>query len=233
MCLIRLHLSLIRLHSSALVSHLSSLVFTRLHSSLISLHSSRHSSVILVIKNTELWAVKNIPPLDFANYLSYSEVQKKMKVVNVWIRFQEVESSKSVTKTLYGKFLISEGSFKLVCHSENCRWSEICCKGNWWKIFEQIVTVAYLKKQPPEVFCKKGALKNFAYFTGKQLCWNLFLIKLQAWGSVTFLKRDSNTGVSPVKFAKLLRKKYLWTSASLSSQAILFTIHEKDTANEA
>ena len=33
----------------------------------------------------------------------------------------------------------------------------------------------------PEVFCKKGVLKNFAIFTGKHLCWSLFLIKLQAW----------------------------------------------------
>ena len=34
---------------------------------------------------------------------------------------------------------------------------------------------------PPEVFCKKVALNNFAKFTGKYLCWKLFLIKLQAW----------------------------------------------------
>ena len=27
---------------------------------------------------------------------------------------------------------------------------------------------------------KKDVLKNFAHFTGKHLCWNLFLIKLQA-----------------------------------------------------
>ena len=33
------------------------------------------------------------------------------------------------------------------------------------------------------LFCKKVALKNFAIFTGKQLCWNLFLIKLQAFRS--------------------------------------------------
>ena len=32
---------------------------------------------------------------------------------------------------------------------------------------------------------KKAVLKNFAIFSGKQLCWGLFLI----------LKRDSNTGV--------------------------------------
>ena len=31
----------------------------------------------------------------------------------------------------------------------------------------------------PEMFCKKGVLKNFAIFTGKHLCWSLFLIKLQ------------------------------------------------------
>ena len=28
---------------------------------------------------------------------------------------------------------------------------------------------------------KKGFLKSFANFTGKHLCWRLFLIKLQAW----------------------------------------------------
>ena len=29
-----------------------------------------------------------------------------------------------------------------------------------------------------EVFCKKGVLKNFAKFTGKQLCQSLFLLEL-------------------------------------------------------
>ena len=30
-------------------------------------------------------------------------------------------------------------------------------------------------------------------FTGKRLYWSLFLIKLQAWGPATLLKRDTNT----------------------------------------
>ena len=80
---------------------------------------------------------------------------------------------------------------------------------------------------------KKDIRKNCANFTGKYLCWSLFLIKLQAQGPATFLKRDSNTGVFPVKFPKLFRKKYMSTSASVSSPVILFTMHEKDTANEA
>ena len=33
------------------------------------------------------------------------------------------------------------------------------------------------KKQPLKVYCKKRVLKNFAKFTGKHLCWSLFLIK--------------------------------------------------------
>ena len=38
------------------------------------------------------------------------------------------------------------------------------------------------------MFFKIGVLKNFAIFTGKSLCWSLFLIKL--------LKRNTNTGFS-------------------------------------
>ena len=34
----------------------------------------------------------------------------------------------------------------------------------------------------PEVFCKKGVLKNFAKFTGKHLCQSLLLITLQTLG---------------------------------------------------
>ena len=41
---------------------------------------------------------------------------------------------------------------------------------------------------------KKGALKNFAIFTGKPLCWSLFLVKLVAFRSAALFKRDSNTG---------------------------------------
>ena len=45
------------------------------------------------------------------------------------------------------------------------------------------------------MFFKIGVVKNFTKFTGKQMCWSLFLIRLQAWKAATILKRDSNTGV--------------------------------------
>ena len=50
------------------------------------------------------------------------------------------------------------------------------------------------KQSFADVF-KIGALKNYAIFTGKQLCWSLFLIKLQAFMPGTLLKRDPNTSV--------------------------------------
>ena len=34
----------------------------------------------------------------------------------------------------------------------------------------------------PDVFCKKGVLKNFAKFTGKHLCQSLFLNKAAGLG---------------------------------------------------
>ena len=43
-----------------------------------------------------------------------------------------------------------------------------------------------------------GVLQNFAMLTGKDLCWSLFLIKLQAFRPATLLKRDSDIGVYSV-----------------------------------
>ena len=37
------------------------------------------------------------------------------------------------------------------------------------------------KNQPPEMFCKKGVLKNFEKFTGKHVSQGLFLNKAACW----------------------------------------------------
>ena len=51
---------------------------------------------------------------------------------------------------------------------------------------------------------KIGVLRKFAKFTGKQLCWSLFLIELQA----ALLKRDSN------------RDAFLWNSQNFQEHLI-------------
>ena len=80
----------------------------------------------VLIEKNEILVVQNISPLNFAKYLTYSEVQKNRNIVNNWNRFSKVGVySKSVTKLLYGKFLVSEGIFNLVCCCEKCRLSDI------------------------------------------------------------------------------------------------------------
>ena len=55
------------------------------------------------------------------------------------------------------------------------------------------------QKQPPEVFCKKGVLKNFTKLTGKHLCQSLFL---------TLLKKRLWHRCFQVNFAKLFRTPF-------------------------
>ena len=52
-----------------------------------------------------------------------------------------------------------------------------------------------IQEQPPEVFYKKGALKNFTKSTGKHLCQSLFFNKVAVLRPATLLKKDSGAGV--------------------------------------
>ena len=59
------------------------------------------------------------------------------------------------------------------------------------------------------MFFEIDGLFNFAIFTGKHLCWGLFLIKLQNFRPATFLKRDSNTGVS-CGYCKIFKNSFFY-----------------------
>ena len=64
-----------------------------------------------------------------------------------------------------------------------------------------------VQKQPPEVFYKKDALRNFAKFTGKHLCQSLFLNKvvgLRLWHRCFH-----------VNFRKFVRQTFLQNTSEL------------------
>ena len=61
------------------------------------------------------------------------------------------------------------------------------------------------QKQPPEVFYKKGALKNFAKFTGNHLCQSLFFNKVAGLRPATLFKKRLCHRCFPVNFAQFLR----------------------------
>ena len=56
-----------------------------------------------------------------------------------------------------------------------------------------------------EVFCKKGALRNLAKFTGKYLCQSIFLNKVPGLRPATLLENRLWHRYFPVNFVKLLR----------------------------
>ena len=66
-----------------------------------------------------------------------------------------------------------------------------------------------IQKQPPEVFYKKCALRNFGKFTGKHLCQSLFFNKVTSLRPTTLLKKRLWHRCFPVNFAKFLRTPFL------------------------
>ena len=47
-----------------------------------------------------------------------------------------------------------------------------------YSLFFPLPEVTLFRSSRPEMFCKKGVLRNFAKFTEKHLCQSLFLLKL-------------------------------------------------------
>ena len=72
-----------------------------------------------------------------------------------------------------------------------------------WRIFH----VTPFQWQPPEVYCKKGVLRNIPKFTGKHVCQSLLR-------PATLLKKRLWHRCFPMKFAKFLRTtfftEHLW-----------------------
>ena len=69
--------------------------------------------------------------------------------------------------------------------------------------------IFYIQKQPLEVFCKKGVLKNFAKLTGKYLCQSFFFNKVADPTLATLLKKRLWNRYFSVSFAKFSRTLFL------------------------
>ena len=71
-----------------------------------------------------------------------------------------------------------------------------------------------IRSSRPDVFCKKGVLRNFAKFTGKHLCQSLFFNKVAGLSPATLLKKRLWHRCFPGDFVKLLRTlistEHLW-----------------------
>ena len=72
------------------------------------------------------------------------------------------------------------------------------------------------QKMPPEVFWKKGLLKNFTKFTGKRLCWSLFFNEV-AGLPATLLKKRLQHRCFPVNFVKFSRTPFFYRTPPVAA----------------
>ena len=77
---------------------------------------------------------------------------------------------------------------------------------------------------------KKAVLKNFANFTGKHLCWSLFLITLQVFRPAILLKKILLHWCFPMLFAKFLRTPSL---QNIWERLFLFISLQNNIANSS
>ena len=75
--------------------------------------------------------------------------------------------------------------------------------------FHRFLEEGKFRSSRPEVFCKKGDLRNFVKFTGKHLCQSLFFNKVAGLRPATLLKKRLWHRCFPVNFAKFLRIPFL------------------------
>ena len=75
-----------------------------------------------------------------------------------------------------------------------------------------------VKKQPFE-----DVFQNFTIFTGKHMCWSLFLINLLAW-TLFFLKKTP-TKMLPVDIVKFLRTGFFYRTPPVAASDSPTTVH--------
>ena len=70
------------------------------------------------------------------------------------------------------------------------------------------------------MFSKIGALKNFAKFPGKHLCWNYFLINYRP-GGLGFYSKETPTQVLSCEYCKIFKKTYFEEHLRTAASALL------------
>ena len=66
-----------------------------------------------------------------------------------------------------------------------------------------------IRSSSPDVFCKKGFLRNFAKLTVKHLCQGVFLKEVVGLRPATLFKKILRHRCFPINFAKFLRTPFI------------------------
>ena len=76
------------------------------------------------------------------------------------------------------------------------------------------------RSSPPEVFCKKDVLKNFAKFTGKHLCQSLLFNKDTGLRPATLLKRETQAQVFSCEFCEIFKNNFFYRTSLVAASVL-------------
>ena len=95
-------------------------------------------------------------------------------------------------------------------------WSRAGAQFSWILTLNRCLPVSLFNRQVPvfmfrsghkRCFMKKPVFKNFAMFTGKHLCWSLFLIKWQA-RDLQIYQKETPTRVFCCEYCEIFKSTY-------------------------
>ena len=78
-----------------------------------------------------------------------------------------------------------------------------------------MIIIVKCRSSCPEVFCKKGFLRNFAKFTGKQLCQRPFFNKVAG----LFIKKETLAQVFSREFCEIFKNTYFYRTPPVAASA--------------
>ena len=87
----------------------------------------------------------------------------------------------------------------------------------------------HIKTPRTEVFCEKGVLGNFAKFTGKHLCQNLFINKVA--GLFNFIKKETLAQVLSCEFCKISKNTFSYRTLPLAASDACVYEHKSKCPN--
>ena len=79
---------------------------------------------------------------------------------------------------------------------------------------KQVETNQAFRSSRSQIFFKY-VLKTFAMFTGKHVCWSLFLIKFQVLKACNFIKKRLQHSCFPVNIAKFFRMAFFYRTPTV------------------
>ena len=82
-----------------------------------------------------------------------------------------------------------------------------------------VISNTLIRSSRPEVFCKKGVLRNFAKFTGKHLCQSLLFNKVAGLRpqACNFIKKETLAQVLSCEFHKISKNTFSYRTPPVAA----------------